>query len=233
MITAIVPARSGSKRFPGKNIKKLAGRPLIFHTIDSVLNHQAITKIIFTSDSEEYIDLAKTEYGNKIDYEHRPSEYAGDNIKVYDELKRLINKGIVETDWYMLCLPTCPLRNQKIVADFLNKWNQNHKPIFSAAAYDFPTQFAFTISKDNSKWTPIANDSPLLLGNTRSQDIEKTYRPNGAMCLQHIDNIKNSSLYVNTDVYIMNREDSIDVDTELDFLICENVLKAKEKLNDR
>ena len=229
MITAIVPARSGSKRLPGKNIKKLAGRPLIFHTIDSVFNHQAITKIIFTSDSEEYIDIAKTEYGNKIDYEYRPSEYAGDNIKVYDELKRLIENGRVETDWYMLCLPTCPLRNQKIVADLLNKWNQNHKPIFSAVAYDFPIQFAFTISKDNSEWTPLANDSPLLSGNTRSQDIEKTYRPNGAMYLQHIDNIKNSSLYVDSDVYIMNREDSIDVDTELDFVICENVLKAKEK----
>lgn len=233
MITAIVPARSGSKRLPGKNIRKLAGRPLIFHTIDSVLNHQVITKIIFTSDSEEYIDLAKTEYANKIDYEYRPSGYAGDNIKIYDELKRLIKKGRVETEWYMLCLPTCPLRNNKIVADLLKKWNQNHKPIFSAVAYDFPTQFAFTISKDKSKWTPITDDSPLLLGNTRSQDMEKTYRPNGAIYLQHKDNIKNSSLYVDTNVFIMNREDSIDIDTELDFQICENILEAKEKINDR
>ena len=86
MITAIVPARSGSKRLPGKNIKKLAGRPLFFHTIDSVLSHQEITNIIFTSDSEEYINLAKTEYGKKINYEYRPSEYAGDNIKIYEEL---------------------------------------------------------------------------------------------------------------------------------------------------
>jgi CMP-N,N'-diacetyllegionaminic acid synthase len=233
MITAIVPARSGSKRLPGKNIRKLAGRPLIFHTIDSVLNHQVITKIIFTSDSEEYIDLAKTEYANKIDYEYRPSRYAGDNIKIYDELKRLIKRGRVETEWYMLCLPTCPLRNNKIVADLLTKWNQNHKPIFSAVAYDFPTQFAFTISKDNSKWTPITDDSPLLLGDTRSQDMEKTYRPNGAIFLQHIDNIKNSSLYVDTNVFIMNPEDSIDIDTKLDFQICESILKAKEKLNDR
>ncbi len=130
----------------------------------------------------------------------------------------------------MLCLPTCPLRNNKIVADLLKKWNQNHKPIFSAVAYDFPTQFAFTISKDKSKWTPITDDSPLLLGNTRSQDMEKTYRPNGAIYLQHKDNIKNSSLYVDTNVFIMNREDSIDIDTELDFQICENILEAKKKL---
>ena len=50
MITAIVPARSGSKRLPGKNIKKLAGRPLIFYTIDSVLGHKEISEIIFTTD---------------------------------------------------------------------------------------------------------------------------------------------------------------------------------------
>jgi CMP-N-acetylneuraminic acid synthetase len=233
MITAVIPARSGSKRLPGKNVRELAGRPLVFYTLDSVLDHPEITKIIFTTDSEEYINLVKDEYGSAVSYEYRPSEYAGDHVKVYDELKRLVTTGIIQTEWYMLCLPTCPLRNQKIVADFLNKWNKNHKPIFSAVAYDFPTQFAFTISKDNSKWVPIANDSPLLLGNTRSQDLEKTYRPNGAIYVQHIDNIKNSSLYVNTDVYIMNREDSIDIDTKLDFQICESILKAKEKLYDR
>lgn len=233
MITAIVPARSGSKRLPGKNIKKLAGRPLFFHTIDSVLNHQEITNVIFTSDSEEYINLAKTEYGKKINYEYRPSEYAGDNIKIYEELKRLIKNHIIKTDWYMLCLPTCPLRNHRIVADLLNKWNQDHTPVFSAVAYDFPTQFAFTLSKDNTKWLPVNKNSPLLSGNTRSQDIEKTYRPNGAIYIQHVDNIENSSLYVNTDVYIMTREDSIDIDTEIDFLICENVLEAKKKSNDR
>ena len=57
MITAIIPARSGSKRLPDKNIKKLAGRPLVFYTIDSVLDHNEITKIIFTTDSRPYAVL--------------------------------------------------------------------------------------------------------------------------------------------------------------------------------
>ena len=48
MITAVIPARSGSKRLPGKNVRKLAGRPLVFYTLDSVLGHSEITKIIFT-----------------------------------------------------------------------------------------------------------------------------------------------------------------------------------------
>ena len=127
MITAIIPARSGSKRLPNKNIKMLANKPLIFHTINSVLNHPEITRILFTTDSKEYINLVKAEYDDKLFYEHRPSEYATDNTKVYDELKRLIKNGLIETQWYMLCLPTCPLRNNEIVRDFLDCWNVEKK----------------------------------------------------------------------------------------------------------
>ena len=59
MITFIVPARGGSQRVPNKNIKKLNGKPLIFYTIEALLNHVLITDIIFTSDSKEYCDLVK------------------------------------------------------------------------------------------------------------------------------------------------------------------------------
>ena len=232
MITAIIPARSGSKRLPNKNIKRLASRPLIFHTIDAVIGHPEITKIIFTTDSKEYINLAKAEYNEKITYEYRPSEYATDNTKVYEELKRLIKNGSIETDWYMQCLPTCPLRDHEVVRGLLNQWANNKKPIFSANENNFPAQFAFTLSKDDSSWIPLIEDSPMLSGNTRSQDIVKTYRPNGAMYLQHIDNIDKQTLYIDASVYLMNREDAIDIDTEFDFTVCEYLLSKKGKNND-
>jgi CMP-N,N'-diacetyllegionaminic acid synthase len=228
MITAIIPARSGSKRLPGKNIKKLAGKPLVFHTIDSVIGHSEITHIIFTTDSEEYINLAKEEYGDQINYEYRPAEYAGDHVKVYDELKRLVKGGIIKTEWYMQCLPTCPLRNQKIVRGLLDQWKIDTAPVFSAVDYDFPTQFAFSLSHDGKGWEPMTEESPMITGNTRSQDIPKTYRPNGAMYLQHVDNIGNKTLYMDADAYLMSREDSIDIDTELDFLLTEHILANRK-----
>lgn len=228
MITAVIPARSGSKRLPGKNVRKLAGRPLVFYTLDSVLGHSEITKIIFTTDSEEYINLVKDEYGDAVSYEYRPSEYAGDHVKVYDELKRLVTTGIIQTEWYMQCLPTCPLRDQKVVRGLLDQWISSPRPLFSAVNYDFPTQFAFTLSNNNLSWEPVIKDSPMLTGNTRSQDIPKTYRPNGAIYLQHVDNIQNKTLYIDSDVYLMNSEESIDVDTKLDFLFCEHFLKSKK-----
>tara|TARA_B100000900_G_C20586798_1_gene719940 strand:+ start:653 stop:1345 length:693 start_codon:yes stop_codon:yes gene_type:complete len=230
MITAIIPARSGSKRLPDKNIKLLGNRPLIFHTIDSVLGHPEITKIIFTTDSEDYINLVKAEYDDKLIYEYRPIEYATDHAKIYDELKRLIKNGLVETQWYMLCLPTCPLRNHNIVRGLLDYWNVEKKPVFSVNEYDFPAQFSFTIDNNNLSWKPMMNDSPMMSGNTRSQDIEKSYRPNGAIYLQDVVNIDKKTLYIDACVYLMNSEDSIDIDTELDFVICEHILSKKREL---
>ena len=57
MITFIVPARGGSQRLKNKNIKELNGKPLIFYTIESLLNHKLISRVIFTSDSRQYCDL--------------------------------------------------------------------------------------------------------------------------------------------------------------------------------
>ena len=48
----IIPARGGSKRLPKKNIKSLNGKPLVFYTLDSVINSKVFDKIIFTSDNE-------------------------------------------------------------------------------------------------------------------------------------------------------------------------------------
>jgi CMP-N,N'-diacetyllegionaminic acid synthase len=228
MITAIVPARSGSKRLPGKNIKHLNGRPLVFHTLDAFVEHDQISTIIFTSDSLEYINMVNEEFGNKVDCVHRPIEYGGDHVKVYDEVKRLINNGAISTDWYLLGLPTCPMRNHIIVENMLSQWDVDQRPVFSAVEYDFPTQFAFQLSGNSKSWNALNENSPMLTGNTRSQDIPKTYRPNGAMYLQKLSNIENNTFYINADVYLMDLIDSVDVDTELDFLICEHIMHSKE-----
>ncbi len=224
MITAIVPARSGSKRLPGKNIKLLAGRPLVFHTLDAVIDHDLISEVLFTTDSEEYAQLVFEEYGNKVRSIIRPPDYASDTTKVYEELKRLYEAGEIKTEWYMQCLPTCPLRNHSVVNGMLAEWGGIQEPIFSGMAYDFPIQFAFGLDKE-MEWSPIFDDSPMITGNTRSQDIPKTYRPNGAMYLQHVKNLTNKTLYKNARVYLMSAQQSVDVDTELDFKFCEMIIE--------
>lgn len=229
MITAIVPARAGSKRLPGKNIKMLAGKPLIFHTIDALVGHQGISKVVFTTDSDDYIELVIAEYGDKVVIEKRPESYASDTMKVYDEIVRLKQTKVLDSDWFMLCLPTAPLRTFDTVSRMLKEWDRDGLARFSASEYDFPIQFGFDIDA-NGDWVPLLDDSPMITGNTRSQDIPIRYRPNGAIYLQKTETLgRTKTFYLEAKPFLMDEFESIDVDNELDFKIAEVVIKEKNK----
>jgi CMP-N,N'-diacetyllegionaminic acid synthase len=230
MITAIVPARSGSKRLPGKNIKELSGRPLIFHTIDAVLNQKAISKVIFSTDSNDYIKRVRSEYGDRVVIEKRPDAFASDTTKVHEEVIRLCDSQIVSTEWFMLCLPTAPLRNNETVARFLRAWDADRNARFTASPYDFPIQFGFEIDVDGD-WQPLIDESPMVTGNTRSQDIPTRYRPNGAIYLNTVQSLKiNKTFYIGAKPFLISRIESTDVDTEFDFITAELLISEKNNV---
>jgi CMP-N,N'-diacetyllegionaminic acid synthase len=227
-ITAIVPARGGSKRLPNKNISLLRGRPLIFYTLDAVMNHPEIEKVIFTTDSEKYSTLVREQYGDSVSIVKRPDAFAGDTVKVYDEIRRLAESGEIETDWFMLCLPTAPLRNFLTVKMFLTAWNKKNAPLFSCSKYDFPIQFGFEIG-NSGNWKPIFKDSPMLTGQTRSQDIKEIYRPNGAIYIQKTESLgRQNTFYENASPYKISQIEASDIDTELDFKLVEAIMQEYE-----
>jgi CMP-N-acetylneuraminic acid synthetase len=233
MITAIVPARAGSKRLPDKNIKLLLGRPLIYYTLDALIDQPHITKIVFTSDSPTYQKLVVDEYGDKVTIENRPPDFAGDKVKIFDEIKRLKDEGVINTKWFMLCLPTAPLRSREVIKSIIDSWSVDGMPIFSACRYSFATQFAFSIN-EKQEWVPVSPASPMITGNTRSQDLELHYRPNGAVYLQLTKSLdQNETFYIGAKPFVMSDVDSIDVDTELDFVIAASILKQKRIKNEK
>lgn len=108
----IVPARGGSKRFPNKNKILLNNKSLIMYTIDVV--KEKFDYVLFTSDSQELIDIVdKNKYSNVITNK-RPSYLATDTSKVIDTVNFYynINKNFNQI-W--LALPTCPLRTKKML----------------------------------------------------------------------------------------------------------------------
>lgn len=224
MITAIVPARGGSKRLPNKNIKLLGGRPLLFHSLDAVINQPSICKVVFTSDSHEYIDLVSKEYGELVTIERRPGEYASDTTKVHEEVVRLKDTGTIDTEWFMLCLPTAPFRSHETVGRMLEAWLQDGEARFSASRYEFPIQFGFDIDQSGA-WIPLLADSPMVTGNTRSQDIPPRYRPTGAIYLQLTSTLERlKTFYLEAKPFLTNDRESMDVDTEMDFRVAEIML---------
>jgi len=110
-IVALIPARAGSKRLPDKNIRPLAGHPLIAYTISSALQSQVFSAVIVSTDSQLYGDIAG-HYGAEVPY-LRPGEFAGDlspDIEwVEYTLSRLRQDGR-EYDCFSILRPTSPFR---------------------------------------------------------------------------------------------------------------------------
>ena len=227
----IIPARSGSTRLKNKNVTLLGDRPLLFHTIDAFIDHKEISEVIFTTDSQDYIDKVSKNYGESVVCLLRPKEYASNTTKVVEEIKRILEmRGMnLHTDKFIMGLPTSPLRSRKIVENAINFHLKYEKPIFSATEYDFPVQFAFEANETN--WKPIFSDSPMLTGQTRSQDIKKLFRPNVAIYINNAKNfLKYGNLYAECAPFIMDAYTSVDVDNALDFKFAEILLNERNNV---
>ena len=226
--TAFIPARSGSKRLPGKNIKLLGGKPLIVWTLESFILSDRVNEVILSTDSMEYWDIARNYIpSNKLRLDYREPEQAGDSVKIFDYLKEH-NRKIFSDDCehFILALPTAPFRNIDHIDESMDLFESQNKAVFSAVKYSFSTKFAFSLI--GKKWKPIFEDSPMITGNTRSQDQIKTYHPNGAIYIRSIDDLRSGrimTLYKNAVPYIMDELSSVDIDNEIDFFFAESLIK--------
>lgn len=224
---AFVPARSGSIRVPGKNIKLLAGKPLVIHTLEAFINADKVDKVIFSTDSEEYWELAKSHIqSDKLVLDFRSHDNAGNKVKIFDYLKNNYQNIFESDDVFLMGLPTAPLRNHRHVNEAISLFEKKKKAIFSATEYGFSIAFAFNLDDDGT-WLPALEESPMLTGNTRSQDQKTAYHPNGAIYIRDASDLSKPSLltlYHDALPYLMRREDSVDIDNEIDFLIAETLI---------
>jgi N-acylneuraminate cytidylyltransferase len=110
-IVALIPARSGSKRVPDKNIRPLAGHPLMAYSIAAAVQSKIFKAVIVSTDSDRYADIAR-HYGAEIPF-LRPAEFAGDTSPdiewVACTLDRLCKDGR-EFDCFSILRPTSPFR---------------------------------------------------------------------------------------------------------------------------
>ncbi len=226
--TAIVPARSGSKRLPNKNIRLLATKPLVVWTLEACVNVNYINTVILSTDSMDYWDLVK-QYINsdKLELDYRDKNDAGDTVKIFDYLKNKRNKIFkYKKGAFILALPTVPLRNSNHIYKAISLFEETNCPVFSATEYAFPISFAFTLNEDKS-WSPLIEDNPMITGNTRSQNQQVTYHPNGAIYIRNISDLadqKLMTLYTNAKPLVMSNLDSIDIDNEIDFRLAEALI---------
>ncbi len=220
---AIIPARGGSKRLPRKNVLDLCGKPLIAWSIEAGLKSKYIDKLIVTSDDEDILSISK-KYGASII--KRPEELSSDTATTFDALKHTID-NLEKYDYIVLLQPTSPLRNEKHLDEAIELLEEkNADAIVSVCEMDHSPLWSNTLPKDGSMKSFLKEE----VLNKRSQDLDKYFRLNGAIYICKMDKFLNNKgffLKENIYAYLMNKEDSPDIDDEFDFLMTEYIMKYK------
>ncbi len=225
----IIPARGGSKRLPGKNIKILNGKPLVFYTLDAVIQSNIFDKIIFTSDDDKILETVKINYSlNNLSIIKRSTNLASDTSKVIDTVLYLLDE---EYDQTWLTLPTSPLKLAEDFTQAFNLLDSDTDTVLSYTEMEFPPTLGLTVGQDHKLYDYDAS-LPWQNGNSRSQDHPTVYRPNGALYGAWTNKLKtNKNYYVGqTKGYFMPRKRSVDIDTQFEFDLAEFLLQKNISL---
>lgn len=223
-ILAIIPARSGSKGLRHKNIKLLNDKPLIAYTIEAAIESDIFTDIVVSTDSEEYASISKR-YGASIPF-LRPDELASDVASSADmivyTIQRLKKLGKVY-DYFMLLQPTSPLRKALDIKKSVDLLIENKlDSVVSVCEAEHSLSIYNTLGDSLSLEGFVNKNSA-----TRRQDDKKYYRINGSIYISNVEKYLSERDFYGkkSKAYIMSRESSIDIDTELDFRIAEFMLE--------
>lgn len=225
---AIIPARGGSKRLPGKNIKPLQGKPLISYTIEAAIKSDCFTKILLSSDDEEILEIGR-QY-QEVEGEVRPSRLAGDQVKVLELVCEIAERPELKENYDViaLLLPTAPFRQAKHIQAGFEELTPNIDSVVSLTTYEFPPQLSVTL-EENQLITPVFNPCPLITGDTRSQDQKLIYRPNGGFYISWWQSFLVNQNFWKGKVkgYPMSRLASVDIDDQTDLDYAEFLLKQE------
>ncbi|WP_114418196.1 cytidylyltransferase domain-containing protein [Marinospirillum perlucidum] len=230
-VLAVIPARAGSKRLPGKNTKLLAGKPLVQWTLDLALESPEIDLVAVTSDDPQILNLAS----NQKDCYclERPAELSSDTATTFAVLKHTLeelnHKGI-HPELTLLLQPTSPLRNQQDIQKGFNLFrDKKANSVISVCPVEHSPLWCNTLDDSVSMDRFL---SPDIL-NKRSQDLPQHYRLNGAFYLAKSNLLlKNQGFFmVKSHALVMPTERSIDIDTLYDYEIAEFLMKRYFKLS--
>ena len=209
---AIVPIRSGSKGIPNKNIKLLAGKPLVWWVLNTLENSN-VDQIIVATD-EEYMELiSELEISKKITYV-RDSKNSKDESSTEDVLIEIINNLQINDD-IILAQATSPLTTSNDINNGIELY-KNFDSIVSVVK-----QKRFIWNKNGTATNYDINNRP------RRQDWEGYYVENGAFYINHSSNILKDKNRLSGKIgcSIMDDKTYFEIDSEDDWDVIENLIK--------
>lgn len=225
-ILAIIPARGGSKRLPGKNKKLLKGKPLIQWTIEAALSSNYIDNVIVSTDCSEIAKIS-SEAGAKVPF-IRPEYLANDNSSSNDVILHAIENIEIDYDIVVLLQPTSPLR---LVIDIDSAIELLVKKEADGVASVSPCEHSPLWANEIPDNLSLGGFLPSSIEGERSQNLPEYFRLNGAIYVCNVESFIRLKKFSYTDkvyAYKMPIERSVDIDNFIDFALAEALLNAKK-----
>ena len=188
---AIIPARSGSKSITDKNIKLLSGHPLIAYTIAAAKLSKKIERVVVSTNSKEYADIAK-QYGAEVPF-IRPDEYSTDSASDRGFLVHAMNwldenENSVPEYWVHL-RPTTPLRNINFIDIAINEIIQDKKATSLRSGHKAPESPLKWLVKDKNYFKGLIGGEDF---NLPKEAFEQVYIPDGFVDIVKASFVMNS-----------------------------------------
>jgi CMP-N,N'-diacetyllegionaminic acid synthase len=218
---AIIPARSGSKGVPGKNIKLLGEIPLFAFSIIAAKMMPSVSRVIVSTDSEEYAEIAKT-YGAEVPF-LRPNEISGDKSTDFDLFLHALNwfkenENLIP-EYIIHLRPTTPLRNPQIMEDAVRLFIENKNLASSLrSGHSAPeSPYKWFLKDDNNYFKGLRDDLTPEKVNLPRQSFPSVYIPDG-----YIDILKSSVILTTGTLHgdkmlVFESPFCVEVDTKDDF----------------
>jgi len=229
---AYIPARAGSKRIPGKNIKKFLGKPLIAYTIEQALNCPIVDRVIVDTDSEKIAQIARR-YGAEVPF-LRPTELARDSSQIIDTILYTLDwleKEQKYTPTHLLILQTTsPLRKPQDILDCWKLMRSTDATTVLTVCPTHPQLFHMNAKQDI---IPVTGREGVK---TNTQAWPPAYILNG--CFVYFVDIptlrkERGCITKKTKAIVCPKWRSVDLDTPEEWVMAETMYKNKVKIEKR
>lgn len=227
-VLGVIPARCGSKGIPRKNIKDLAGKPLIYYTIKAALSSRSLNRTLVSTDSSEIADIAEA-YGAEVLF-LRPAELAQDDTPRLPVVRHAV-RYLEQTEGYKADIivtlqPTSPLRRSEHIDAAVEMLASTEADSVVSVCKAEHSPYWMRRVVEGGRLIPILPESEQY---TRRQDLPVAYRINGAVYAETYSAVFDETKRAKTDIraLVMEKQDSIDIDEESDFRVAEMQLLAR------
>ena len=229
-ILSIIPARSGSKGIPDKNIIKLYGMPLIFYSI-SASKLAGSGRTIVSTDSSDYAKIA-LDYGAEVPF-LRPTKIARDNSSdasfILHTLKWLQENEGYQPDILLHFRPTTPIRDPVVIKEAIREMSNNKWKSLRSAHIAPESPYKWFFKGFDGEALPFNGNNKFKDLNLPRQNFQNVYIPNGYIDILRSDIILHEKAIHTGDVKLFETDPVIEIDTMFDLKVLKSVARNSYK----